>query len=693
MHRTIVWAFVLLAAATCAAGKTTTLLEFGRGFDAAAVPATGAKVSRASGGRLRIVTGHEAAWHGVVLKAPRGRWDLSRYRHVELDVKNAGPGPVTVICRVEGPPAGKRDNHVTGQVELAGGAAGTITVKLRATPWRFARPLKLVGMRAAPGQAPPLDASNVTQLTVGVWRPGADHTFDIGRVRATGDVKTLDAATFLPFIDEFGQFIHSDWPGKTHSAKDLAAAVRSESADLSRYRGPGAWNRYGGWANGPRLKATGFFRTEKYRGQWWLVDPTGRLFWSHGIDCVNSHSGSTPITDRESYFRRLPQAGSPPAKFYGRGSWAPRGYYQGRKYRTFNFRQANMLLRYGAGWQARHVDLTHRRLRSWGLNTLGNWSSRQYAARRATPYVVAVSFKSPPIEASKGFWKKFPDPFDPGFAAGLRRRLADERGSSASDPWCVGYFVDNELTWGDETSLAAAVLKSPQAQAAKKVFVADLEAKYGIIAALNGAWGTSHASWGALLAAGAAPDAKRASADLKAFNRKLIERYFRICREEVKRVAPKNMYLGCRFAWKNTQAVRTAAKFCDVMSFNVYSRTPGELRLPAGLDMPVIIGEFHFGALDRGMFHTGLVAAADQNGRAAMYKRYVQAALRHPQIVGTHWFQYADQAATGRGDGENYQIGFVDVCDTVYPETVTACRQVGYGMYTYRMKASRPARP
>jgi hypothetical protein len=57
--------------------------------------------------------------------------------------------------------------------------------------------------------------------------------------------------------------------------------------------------------------------------------------------------------------------------------------------------------------------------------------------------------------------------------------------------------------------------------------------------------------------------------------------------------------------------------------------------------------------------------------------------------VGTHWFQYRDQATTGRGDGENYQIGLVDICDTPYPETIDAVRQTGLLMYDYRYTTSR----
>ena len=46
---------------------------------------------------------------------------------------------------------------------------------------------------------------------------------------------------------------------------------------------------------------------------------------------------------------------------------------------------------------------------------------------------------------------------------------------------------------------------------------------------------------------------------------------------------------------------------------------------------------------------------------------------------------------TGRPlDEENYQIGFVDIADTPYPETVAACRQVGYGLYALRL-AEGPA--
>ena len=49
-------------------------------------------------------------------------------------------------------------------------------------------------------------------------------------------------------------------------------------------------------------------------------------------------------------------------------------------------------------------------------------------------------------------------------------------------------------------------------------------------------------------------------------------------------------------------------------------------------------------------------------------------AAAHPALIGTHWFQWMDQAPTGRGDGENYNIGFLDVTDRPYPELIDAVK-------------------
>jgi hypothetical protein len=119
-----------------------------------------------------------------------------------------------------------------------------------------------------------------------------------------------------------------------------------------------------------------------------------------------------------------------------------------------------------------------------------------------------------------------------------------------------------------------------------------------------------------------------------------------------------------------------------VVSYNIYKRDLSEFHFDCGADVPLMIGEFHFGALDRGLFHPGLVPTENQQARAEAYREYVTEVLRSPQFVGCHWFQYRDEPVTGRSyDGENYQIGFVDVADTPYRELVDGAREVGYHLY------------
>ncbi|MHC4462692.1 MAG: beta-agarase, partial [Planctomycetota bacterium] len=432
--------------------QSLVLFDFGKGFDVGTVVTNDTKVTLSKGGKLRIETGHEKQWPGITLKAPAGKWDLSKYEYVSIDIKNIRTAPVTVYCRVDNPGADGSKNCVTDSITLSPNTTGTLTVRLYPTPHQLSEPVELIGMRRAPVLSSKVDGSNITQLLLYVNKPRTSHTFEISNIRAGGRVKILDAKTFFPFIDEFGQYIHKDWPGKTHSHDKLIAYGKAEEKDLAAHPGPADRNQYGGWTAGPKLKETRFFRVQKYQGKWWLVDPDGRLFWSHGIDCVRS-TNATPITDREHYYSNLPNNTSSFAKFYGRGSWAPHGYYKDHSpYRTYDFSQANFLRKYGPNWEQAFADITHRRLKSWGINTIANWSDSSIYLMHKTPYVATISFTARRLEGSSGYWGKFYDVFDPTFRSALRQRLAREEDTSIGDPWCVGFFVHNELSWGDEVS-------------------------------------------------------------------------------------------------------------------------------------------------------------------------------------------------------------------------------------------------
>lgn len=678
---------MLIASVNAKAGQ---LWDFSSSYATDSISTTDAKIS-ISEKSMVVQTGHKQDWPGVTLTAPNKTWNLSEFLQVSLDVENLSAETVKIHMRVDDPKGDGAKHSITSSIEISPGRTGTLTTKVHSTPWAFKEPLELIGMRGYPDSQKVLDSSKICRVIIFLAKPQKDYTFRIKNLRAEGSVIHLDSKGFVPFIDKFGQFVHTDWPGKIDSERTLIKVRKREQKELLAQVGPGEWDKYGGWAKGPKLKASGFFRVEKQNGQWWLVDPDGHLFWSHGSDCVGI-GAATPITDRKDYYDWLPEDGSSLADSYGHGTWAPHGYYKGKgKYKTFDFSRCNLKRKYGTGYYNAYALLCHKRLRSWGMNTIGNWSEEGVYLKRKTPYVASIHFASRNIEGSEGYWGKFFDVFAPEFRQALAKRLDREKGKSINDPWCMGFFVHNELGWGNDTSLAMAALMSPADQPAKIKFVAVLKEKYGKVEKLNEAWGASYSSWDGLLESKAKPDIKKARSDLKDFYVTIAETYFKTIRDELRATAPKQLYLGCRFAWVNDSAAKAAVKYCDVVSYNRYTHSVEELRLPDKLDKPIIIGEFHFGALDRGMFHTGLVPCSGQADRADKYRKYVFGALRNPHIIGTHWFQFRDQATTGRGDGENYQIGLLDICDTPYPETIDVVRQVGYGLYDYRYNTSQPA--
>ncbi|MDR2704737.1 MAG: beta-galactosidase [Planctomycetaceae bacterium] len=651
---------------------------------------------------ILVETEKSGQWPGFNMG--KRNWNLDHCDHLIIEAANLGDQPITLHCRIDSPEIDFKTmrGSYTNSVTVESGETKQYKITL---PPLIPPQLKdkLFGMRGAPGGAhitgtetsPDFHKDAVIGLTLFLNRPDRETKWSVRKIVAVANEKPqqlhwlkMTPDEFFPMIDRFGQFKHENWHGKVHSEDELKKNIALEAEDLAKYPGANNRNQYGSYTVAPKHSVTGHFRVAKIDGVWWFIDPEGFLFWSHGTDCVTGGNGLTPITDREFYFAELPEKEDTKFKScYGKGSWAPHNYYEGRGvYTTFNFTQSNLIRKYGEDWQKTFAELTHQRLKSWGMNTIANWSDSKIYNLRNTPYTANMGSGGKPIAGSGGYWGKFPDPFSKEFEESVEKNAEKLAVTTANDPWCLGYFVDNEISWGGERSLAIGTITSPPDQPAKIVFLNELKTKYDDITKLNHVWGTNYTDWNALLNSTEKPDENKAKEDLDDFHKQICNKYFKTIHNTLKKVAPNKLYFGCRFAWGNETAIRVSAEYCDVISFNKYQRDLKGFKLPEGIDKPVIIGEFHFGALDRGMFHTGLVPTESQEKRAEAYEHYVRSALEHPQIIGTHWFQYGDQATTGRGDGENYQIGLVSITDTPYPETIDAVRRIGYSLYEIRLK-------
>ena len=412
----------------------------------------------------------------------------------------------------------------------------------------------------------------------------------------------------------------------------------------------------------------GYFRVVKHDGIFWLTDPDGRRFLSKGINTVRFDQ------DRMRNSDRVPYAEACQRKYGSRNAW-------------------------GAAAAAR--------LARWGFNTLGAWSEETLA--RAGPSPLALT---PVLDLGMSFTRKhdarlkaerqqnFPDVFDPEFDVHVRRRANELCSQWRDERSVIGWFIDNELTWGPDwrgpAELLDLFLGLTRSAAGARTAIGWLRERHADIGRFNECWHTPAESWDALAALTPievpyrrAPPYQRSAADEAIANRAdlrragfftdcdafagvVAERYFRLARAAIKAVDPNHLVLGCRFACVPPRAVIDAAgRHCDVISMNCYDLDAGatiDAYAPAG--RPCLIGEFSFRGADSGLPNTNGAGPllATQTERAARFRSYVTAALRRPTVVGYHWFEHADQPAAGRFDGENSNFGTVTIDDEVYEE-------------------------
>jgi hypothetical protein len=462
--------------------------------------------------------------------------------------------------------------------------------------------------------------TNVTALSIAMDYPVGQPTLEIRQVSLA---KTDPGDAVLegkPLIDQFGQYTAVDWPGKKGTLAELQAAWKRE-ADQNQITVPHRC-RYGGFSQ-TSARATGFFRVEKVVDRWWFVCPDGHLFYSAGLNGVGAGYG-TRVEGREELFATLPPISSSTGRG-GRGA----------------FYSANLQRRFGAEWRQPWADFTTQRLAAWGFNTMHNWGApSRTQPEPQVPY--ALMLRSWQMgRAIMGMPDVYADDFSRRAEDNAREQLAPYRG----DPLMLGIFIGNEPPWpGRESELCQAILAGPDGEMARRL--------------------KAH------LATSDTP-ARRKEFVLVAF-----QRYLDIINAAVRRSAPHHLNLGIRFGGEPPDDIIKAAHGFDVFSVNIYRYAPaaGSFdRLYRLTQKPIIIGEFHLGASERGL-SAGLVQARNQAERAQGYRYYVEQSAAHPAVIGTHWFQWLDQPATGRGDGENYNIGFIDVTDQPYAEMVAGAR-------------------
>ncbi len=159
---------------------------------------------------------------------------------------------------------------------------------------------------------------------------------------------------------------------------------------------------------------------------------------------------------------------------------------------------------------------------------------------------------------------------------------------------------------------------------------------------------------------------------------------------------PNHLNLGIRFGNignMDEELLAICKESFDVLSFNCYDLVPGKEMMDRALTitgLPMIIGEYHFGTVDRGLAQS-LWQVDSQEERGVAYRYYTENGYAHPGLIGTAYFQWSDQDLTGRrNDGENYNCGLVDVTDRPYVHQVNAMVETAKRLYEVHAGTAAP---
>jgi hypothetical protein len=356
---TLLFATPLLAAPA----SQQTLFNFVRPADVVQVATQDASLPQSNaeqtpeGEVLRRVTFNPVARPTLRLTPQTGAWDWSQSGVMSLRIQSAMNWALTLYVTIQS----NDGKTLVSRVDLPAGPAQTLLVPLQATS-----PLSQ-GMKAGPpmpmtveGQrvllassAGELDRSRVVSVSLSMDQPKAAQSILLERF-GVQDGESITQAVYGGLVDAYGQSTRNKWPEKISSDEQLKSAASKEQQQLKTWlaeREKSSLDKFGGLTKGPSFKASGFFRTEKRDGRWYLVTPQGHPFYSLGVNTVAADVNPTYVAGREWMFESLPKTDDALASHYGEGdNRGGNGADQGRGYnagRWYDFYGANLQRLYG----------------------------------------------------------------------------------------------------------------------------------------------------------------------------------------------------------------------------------------------------------------------------------------------------------------------------------------------------------
>ena len=498
------------------------------------------------------------------------------------------------------------------------------------------------------------------------------------------DLETSESSMCAkPFIDKFGQCTVMDWPEKVVSENDLRQDALNEM--FFRIRKNYDRDKFGGWIgtqNKFNLQATGFFYVQKVNDRWWFVDPAGNLFFSLASFFAYCDTYTNP-KGKEASFEWLPPKAGEYKKLWEKYS----------SNECVSFYKANLMRKYGQEWGKKWYLNSLRRWINWGFNSTSAFGNRFHSLPYANGPYRFIDRCAPMIPGAA------PDVFDPEFPKKLDDLCKSKLPQMSKDRYFIGYFFGNEQPF---EKIRTVVPQLPEKYAAKRKLAEFLKNRYKTIDKFNQAWRLSAKNFEALLNLKFSPSTRESENDMDDFLALYCDTYGRILRNAVKKYDPNHLLLG--FRWmpstaRNKIIVQNLGRYLDVVSINYYTdqidpNFVTEVSRLAG-DKPVLLSEWSYGTTQRGHINAVQIAST-QKERGLYYQSYVETAAAINSVVGCHWFEYADQAITGRYSAspivERCNYGLVDITDRPYSQFIQYVAKTNSRIYDLASGKIKPVK-
>lgn len=415
---------------------------------------------------------------------------------------------------------------------------------------------------------------------------------------------------------------YADWKKfYSHTVKQISNFIPISIVSL---------NKFGSDFNGAKLKASGYFRTDKINGRSWLVDPEGYLFYNIAINGVRL--GKSP--DNEKAFKQ---------KFGNTATWIAdsKKIFDEVKFNTTgSWSDVESIINYNQTAITPIVYCTQ-------LSLLGGFSQNQKKTKQNKEYPVLANI------------------FDASFETWCDQKNATLV-KNKSDQNLFGHFSDNELPFQDNLL--------------KDFLAIENKNEPAYIVALN---------W---IKEKNIDTLKISKEQREAFSGYVAEKYYKIVSTSIKKLDPNHLFIGSRLhssAKNNSFLLSAAEKYCDIISINYYGSwevTPKNNQQWQALNKPFIITEFYTKAVDSKM---GNISGAGwlvktQEDRGIHYQNFCLNLLQNNNCVGWHWFRYQDNDPNDpNADPSNKDSnkGLVNTFYEVYPPLAEKMKSLNENVY------------